>query len=263
MKIFHISDLHFGMQHGHLMQPFLKDLKESAPEVIIISGDVTHRATKQQYQHLATFLKKIPARILIVPGNHDIPLHDVISRLFFPFDHYKRFISPSLSAEFINNEVRILGVNSVNPYRIKDGKLSSKTLHDIQHYFSPAFEGVNILFFHHNFDYIEGLHKPLENYQRFLSFLKESTVDMVCTGHSHYGDLTLIEKNDEKSCLILHAGTLFCARSKDHLNSYYQIEVSNKKCTIDWRVFNQTSFNTVTTNEIDFTENFSTNTKAF
>ena len=258
MKIIHISDLHFGMHHEHIIDYFLMDLSAIKPDVILISGDLTQRAKTLQYKMFQSFLIKLQGVVCMVPGNHDIPLHDFFSRIFNPFEKYTSLVTPKLNAEFANTEIRILGVNSVNPFRIKDGKLTSKTLSHIKDYFSSSFNGLNVLFFHHNFDYLEGLHKPLENYQQFLTYLKDSPIDIVCTGHSHYANLTLIEKNNHQSCLILHAGSLLCKRSKDGLNSYYLIETKKNGCTIDWRVFKNKGFETLATQHIDFSINFST-----
>lgn len=258
MKIFHISDLHFGMHHEFIIDHFLNDLLEIKPDIILISGDITQRARDAQYKAFLSFLKKLRGIVCMVPGNHDIPLHDFFARMFYPFKKYTTYVAANLTTQFENNKVRILGVNSVNPYRIKDGKLAAKTLGYIKEYFEPSFKGLSILFFHHNFDYLEGLHKPLENYRQFLTYLKESTIDMVCTGHSHYANVGLIEKNNHQASVLLHAGSLLCRRSRDGLNSYYLIETKEEGCTIDWRVFEKNFFNTITTQDIDFSKNFST-----
>ena len=242
MKIFHISDLHFGMHQEEIVNYFLSDIAEMTPDIILISGDITQRATDLQYEMFVSFLKKVKLPVLIVPGNHDIPLHNVFSRFFYPFAQYKRYVNPKLSVHFENNEVRILGVNSVNPYRIKDGTLSKEVLTKINRYFEPAFTGLNILFFHHNFDYLEGWHKPLENYQEFLTYLKDSPINIVCTGHSHYAHVSIIEKNNSNPCILIHAGSLLCTRRKDGLNSYYMIETLENSCKIDWRVFKDNKF---------------------
>ncbi len=258
MKIIHISDLHFGMHHHHIIDHFLNDVSTIKPDAILISGDLTQRAKTEQYTMFLSFLKKLTGVVCIVPGNHDISLHNIVSRMLTPFEKYTSLVSPNLSAQFENSIIRILGVNSVNPYRIKDGKLSSKTMSHIKQYFLSTSTRLNLLFFHHNFDYREGLHKPLENDQQFLSYLKESTIDIVCTGHSHYANVSLIEKNNHQPCLLLHAGSLLCKRSKDGLNSYYLVEAEKNHCTINLRVFNNNAFSTVTSHDIDFSQNYST-----
>jgi|GEM_PF-1646550 len=254
MKIIHISDLHFGMHHEHLIELFLNDLSVIQPDIVLISGDLTQRAKSYQYKQLLLFLDKISAQIFIVPGNHDIPLWNPFARLFNPFKKYNFYIKPNFKTKFNNDSVRILGVNSVNPYKIKDGILSFKTMSHIEAYFKQPFDGLNILFFHHNFGYMIGSHKPLQNHRQFLNYLKQSPIHIVCTGHLHYANTILIEKNDHRPCLLLHAGSLLCTRSRDGLNSYYLMEATGQKCRIDWRVLENKEFNTLKTHEIDFSK---------
>lgn len=254
MKIVHISDLHFGLNHEHIAKQFLIDIKQLKPALFIISGDLTHRAEKSQFADLKLFLDALPAPILIVPGNHDIPLYHLIRRLFKPFKNYERYIGNYYSHHFNNETMAILGINSVNPLQVKDGKLSSKNLLKIKSYFEEQQGKLNVLFFHHNFDCIEGLHKPLKNEQQFLKYLKDSAVHIVCTGHLHYAKLSFLTKNDGKPCLVLHAGSLLCTRTRDELNSYYVIDTDNQNCTVDWRVFNGEIFYCKEQYQIDFSK---------
>ncbi|STX27698.1 3',5'-cyclic-nucleotide phosphodiesterase [Legionella beliardensis] len=254
MKIIHISDLHFGMHYPHILTAFLEEISTLKPDAFIISGDLTQRAKTHQYEELKKFLEQLPGTTFIVPGNHDIPLHNPLARLLYPFRNYKHYVTSDMPVTFTNSEIRVLGINSVNPYQIKDGELSHKTLEVITRYFDTQDNKLNILFFHHNFDYLEGLHKPLQNDQEFLKYLKQSTVHIVCTGHLHYAHLGLIEKDNQDSCLVLHAGSLMCMRSKDGLNSYYIIENDGLACRIHWRVFCDKQFLTRSIHTIDFTK---------
>lgn len=244
MNIMHISDLHFGMNNPNLISVFLQEVEELKPEIIIISGDLTQRAMTEQFEAYVAFAEQLPGIILPVPGNHDIPLHphQIFSRLFFPFKQYTHYVHSDNQVQFKNDRVRILGVNSVNPYRVTRGRLSTDTMRHIQSYFAEPFDGLNILFFHHNFDKLEGAHKPLENFQELIDYLKDSTIDIVCAGHSHYANINLIQKNNQKSCVFLHAGSLLCTRSIDGLNSYYHIQLAEKNVTVNWRVFKNNSF---------------------
>lgn len=147
MKIIHISDLHFGLHRQEIIHGFLIEAAAIQPEIIIISGDLTHRARSEQFRDLKAFISRLPGKVLIVPGNHDVPAFDLIQRFLTPFDKYRHFISNSMEVSYENESVRILGLNSVNPYSIKDGKLSSDSLKKIETYFSEAENKLNILFF--------------------------------------------------------------------------------------------------------------------
>ncbi|STY29499.1 3',5'-cyclic-nucleotide phosphodiesterase [Legionella wadsworthii] len=242
MRIIHISDLHFGMHNPLIIESFLKDMKELKPDIIIISGDLTQRAHSHQYKQFSDFLQHINAQTLIIPGNHDIPFYNAYYRFLYPFKKYKKYISEKLETNFSNEEVSILGVNSATPYLAKNGILSQKTLRHIQNHFSEKSKKLNILFFHHNLHYFSGMHHPLKNAEEFLTYLKDSPIHIVCTGHLHYANVTSITKNQGDQCLLLHGGSAFCFRTKDGKNSYYSINTSHSRCSIDWRVFVDNSF---------------------
>ncbi|KTD51608.1 3',5'-cyclic-nucleotide phosphodiesterase [Legionella quinlivanii] len=243
MKIIHISDLHFGLHRQEIIHGFLIEAAAIQPEIIIISGDLTHRARSEQFRDLKAFISRLPGKILIVPGNHDVPAFDLIQRFLTPFDKYRHFISNSMEVSYENESVRILGLNSVNPYSIKDGKLSSDSLKKIETYFSEAANKLNILFFHHNFQHFEGLHRPLSNTSEFIKSLKKSAVHLICTGHLHYANVSFLEKNDQESFALLHAGSLSCQRTCDDRNSFYLIEIESGECTIELRAYEPNRFN--------------------
>lgn len=243
MRIIQISDLHFGMHDAIIIEAFLTDLVELNPDIIIISGDLTQRATHDQYELAKQFLQKLSSSIvLIVPGNHDIPLYSPWSRLFHPFKLYNKFISPQLECSFSNKEINILGVNSATPFKIKDGILNNQTLRLIENHFSKSNSELNLLFFHHNINYFSGMHHPLSNSEEFINYLIESPIHMVCTGHLHYANLKLITKTNNHPCAVLHAGSLCSGRKNDKMNSYYVMDTDKLACNIDWRVFVNNTF---------------------
>ncbi len=243
MKIVHISDLHFGMHHEHIATAFLEDLAILKPEIIIISGDLTHRARDEQYVALEKFLSQIKSPIITVPGNHDIPFYNAVARTFYPFSSYRNYRSPQLEPTMYNELISIFGANTVNRFTLKDGKLKKRSLKKAADFFSQQSTACNLLFFHHNFDYLEGLHKPLVNKKQFLQFLKKSSINIVCTGHLHFAHIGILPKENKEPCLLLHAGSLLCKRSKDGCNSYFVIDINeDKDSLVSWRVFEQTKF---------------------
>src|SRR5437773_10280213 len=91
--IAHISDLHFGTVDPVVGEALIADLNEWQPSLVVASGDFTQRARAGQYRAAAEFLKRLPQPQLVVPGNHDIPFFDVITRFFWPLRNYHQFIT--------------------------------------------------------------------------------------------------------------------------------------------------------------------------
>lgn len=115
MRIAHITDLHIGFHHQDRLQIFAESLTNC--DLIMVSGDITHRAKKKQFLSAYNFLQSLNIKVICVPGNHDIPLRDPIRRLFFPFLNYNKIMD--FPSYYENDEIAVLGVNSVNPRRIK------------------------------------------------------------------------------------------------------------------------------------------------
>jgi 3',5'-cyclic AMP phosphodiesterase CpdA len=134
----HISDVHFGREDPPVVEGLLQDLQGRAPTLTVVSGDFTQRARPSQYRRAAEFLAKLPKPHLVVPGNHDIPLWNVVARAFWPLRNYKRFITPDTRPTFEAPGLWVMGVNTAR--RIawtrhgfwKDGHVSAGQLTDIR-----------------------------------------------------------------------------------------------------------------------------------
>ena len=66
---------------------------------------ITQRAREKQYEAAAAFMRRLPGPQLVVPGNHDIPLYDVIRRFFFPLHALRE----KLNIPELNGDVDTIG----------------------------------------------------------------------------------------------------------------------------------------------------------
>ena len=98
--IVHLSDLHFGRVNALLIDPLKKIVREVEPDLVAVSGDLTQRARSHQFQQARSFLDALPKPQIIVPGNYDIPLHNVFARFFEPLTKYKRYITADLQPTY-------------------------------------------------------------------------------------------------------------------------------------------------------------------
>src|SRR5919112_3894904 len=110
-RIVHLSDLHFGRVNPALIDPLTKLIHELQPHLVAVSGDLTQRARSYQFQQARAFLDTLPKPQIVVPGNHDIPLHNVFARFLEPLTKYKRYITEDLQPAYANEEVVVIGVN--------------------------------------------------------------------------------------------------------------------------------------------------------
>src|SRR5918996_190908 len=123
-KILHLSDLHFGRVNPALLGPLMKTVEEVEPDLVAISGDLTQRARSSQFQQARAFLDALPKPQIVVPGNHDIPLHNLFARFFEPLTKYKRYITDDLEPVYQDEEMVIVGVNTARSSVFKGGRIN-------------------------------------------------------------------------------------------------------------------------------------------
>ena len=83
-----ISDTHFGTEQGAVVEALGTLAHEQLPDVVVLSGDITQRARPAQFRAARSFVDRLGAPVLAVPGNHDIPLFDLWARLRSPYGRY-------------------------------------------------------------------------------------------------------------------------------------------------------------------------------
>jgi 3',5'-cyclic AMP phosphodiesterase CpdA len=120
-----ISDTHFGTERPAVVDALVRLVHQQAPEVIVVSGDITQRATRHQFDAAREFFGRLgSAPLLAIPGNHDVPLFNLAVRMFMPFSNYRRVFGADLEPVFSSQRWLIVCVNTTRAYRHKDGEVS-------------------------------------------------------------------------------------------------------------------------------------------
>lgn len=89
-RIFHVSDLHFGREDEEAIAWFTRTVKMEKPDAVVITGDLTMRARSKEYAAAGAWLAQLDAPVTVEPGNHDLPYHNPIARIFWPYRRYDR-----------------------------------------------------------------------------------------------------------------------------------------------------------------------------
>lgn len=213
MKILHLSDLHFGTEIPELIPAVLKSAAELAPDLIIVSGDLTQRARITQFQQTVQFFAKLKAPILSVPGNHDISLYNPVERLLFPFWKYQHWISKCTFQEWNNEQLAVFGLNSVTPFKGMGGYITEDQLHTVERYFKLHPKKTKIVVMHHNLIRSER-HRIINDADKILAAFGRAGVNLVLGGHIHFAQIELAQKDYLKHALyIITAGTAISHRT--------------------------------------------------
>lgn len=190
-RILHLSDLHFGPPYvPHVGEAVLQLAPQLAPDVIVISGDFTQRATREQFAEARQFLDALPAVPKItVPGNHDVPLYRVAERWSDPHSLYREYISEELDSVFRCDQAIIVGLDSTAPRRaITNGRIYQRQLELCTEAFAEASDGpVRIVVAHHHFapapDYLHDQTMPKA--RRAVRQFVDQGVELILGGHLH------------------------------------------------------------------------------
>lgn len=125
-SLLQISDPHFGTERPAVVEALLRLVADEDPEVIVMSGDITQRATAAQFARAQDFVARLgPRPVLAIPGNHDIPLFDLIARCFWPYRRFRRVFGPDLEPVHDTPHWRIVCLNTTRRWRHVDGDVSA------------------------------------------------------------------------------------------------------------------------------------------
>ena len=120
-----ISDTHFGTEQAPVVEALARLAEQQRPEVIVLSGDITQRATPEQFRAARAFTDRLGAPVLAVPGNHDIPLFDLWTRLRRPYARHSAAFGADLEPVHRSPDFMVVCVNTTRPWRHKDGEVSA------------------------------------------------------------------------------------------------------------------------------------------
>lgn len=183
-----ISDTHFGTERPEVVTALGELLISMRPELVILSGDVTQRARRSQFDAARRFIDSYDRPTLVIPGNHDVPLVNVFARLFSPFGGYRRVFGNNLEPEFANDDVLVIGVNTVRPRRHKNGEVSDAQIERVCARLRHATDAqLRVVVTHQPVHVIreKDVRNLLINHERAIAAWAAAGADLVLGGHIH------------------------------------------------------------------------------
>ena len=235
----HLSDLHFGRVDAQIIEPLIKAVNETQPDLVAVSGDLTQRARSWQFREARAFLDQLPEPKIIVPGNHDVPLHNVFARFLNPLDKYRRYITDDLQPTYADEEIVVVGVNTARSLTIKGGRINQYQVARIREKLCGAGdEVVKAVVTHHPFDLPEG-YKDRELVGRAgmaMAGLADCGADLFLAGHlhmSHTGHTAQRYKISGHSALVVQAGTASSTRGRGEPNSFNVIRIDRPQIQVE------------------------------
>ena len=225
-KIVHLSDLHFGTIEPKILSALTKKVNAERPDIVVVSGDLTQRAREQEFKEAHQFLDTLPMPQIVVPGNHDVPLYNLLLRTFHPLRHYRKYITDELNPFYFDNEMAVLGINTARSLTFKGGRINHQQIADIVKRFKPVSDSViKILVTHHPFEGSGGARTNgiVGRAKMAVEGFSGCGIDLILSGHLHGSRIGLSASQYDMggySALMIQAGTATSMRRRSEVNSF-------------------------------------------
>ncbi|MDP2344447.1 MAG: metallophosphoesterase [Deltaproteobacteria bacterium] len=220
--LLHISDLHFGTVVDEALAGVLEVVDKVNPDVVIVSGDVTQRGRASELAGFLALLKQLaPRTVLSVPGNHDVSWWPPWNRVLAPLKGFESVVPAEHRRPFaLVNDVVVLAVGSVDPWRQVAGTLSASALATLGTIAKATPAAVRVAFTHHPIALDRPTHRRTNvalNAQEAADALANANVDLLLSGHIHIPFATTTTTafpGLSRSFVLAGAGTATSSRTR-------------------------------------------------
>jgi 3',5'-cyclic AMP phosphodiesterase CpdA len=220
-----------------------------APDVVVVSGDLTQRAKTEQFEAARAWLDTLPGPQIIVPGNHDISLYNVFRRFVQPLVRYQRHITDDLDPIYVDSEIAVLGVNTARSLTFKDGRINQEQVATIRSQLAGLERHVTrIIVSHHPFDLPETADDDdlVDRAPMAMQAFADCGVDILLSGHMHTSHAKSTAERyqfGEYAALVVQAGTATSTRGRGETNSFNVVRVESERVEVQrygWDVITST-----------------------
>ncbi|MGQ0563766.1 MAG: metallophosphoesterase family protein [Gemmobacter sp.] len=234
-RLVHLTDLHFGLHHPDLVEPLRAAVVASAPDVVVVSGDLTHRARAGQFGQAMAFLRGLEVPVMTVPGNHDVPLFNPLARLLMPFAAYRHGAAGDLRSVVTVGRLRLHGVNTADPWQWRGGVARRDEIDRVVRALRDSGpDDVNILVAHHPFQEPPGFQRgETKGASPALERLRQAGLHVILSGHLHHWTLGL-GLSPDRPCPIfqMQAGTALCSRAQERDHGFAVLDFAGPALSV-------------------------------
>jgi 3',5'-cyclic AMP phosphodiesterase CpdA len=214
--LLHVSDPHFGTEQPQVMAALEQLSAELKPTVLVLSGDITQRARRRQFDAAGAFVKRLGiAQQLVIPGNHDVPLFNLPMRLFAPYRGFQRVFGMDLDPILETSDMLLIGVRTTRRWRHKHGQVSAEQIERVSARLREASPRLlKLVVTHQPLDVITASDRVnlLRGHAEALRAWTAAGADLLLAGHIHLPHLRVIGDVDRTLPIAVQAGTALSDR---------------------------------------------------
>ncbi len=225
--IVQLSDIHFGAHLDELAESLVTDIWDRRPDLVVVSGDLTQRARRQQFTRARAFFDRLPGPVLTVMGNHDVPLFDLPRRLVSPTGRYQKYVTSALDPVIDLPELAAVGLDSMPAWRWKAGRVSPRQADLVRDTLGRSPSGAwRVLVTHH--PVLPANLSALRGRQRLVDACDHASVAVLLSGHTHTASVDVVPLSTDggRHALAVVAGTAISSRIRRTANAYNVVNLS-------------------------------------
>jgi 3',5'-cyclic AMP phosphodiesterase CpdA len=179
--------LHAGSaEEAHVERGLEPLIERVEPQLIVVTGDLTHRGRRREHERAAAFLRALGRPLLVIPGNHDIP-YTFPARFTRPWAEFERQWE-SAEPYFRSDDVVVVGLNSVRPWRHQSGGIRTPQIQRVAELLAEAPAGaLRVVALHHHLIGApwRSRKKPVSKRSAVLAGLVDAGAELILAGHIH------------------------------------------------------------------------------
>jgi 3',5'-cyclic AMP phosphodiesterase CpdA len=189
----------------------------------------------------------LPARALVVPGNHDVPLYNLALRGLWPLERFRRYITNDLAPFYEDSEIAVLGVNTARARTFKNGRINQGQIDSAIRRFALCGTNVTrIVVTHHAFETPDAVlgdmttHGLVGRATMAVAGFMQAGVDMILSGHLHLsgvGETGERYPTSGRAMLLIQAGTATSTRRRGEVNAFNVVRITRPEVVVECRTW--------------------------
>ena len=230
MRLVLLTDLHFGRAQPDLVPPLLDSIADTNPDLIVIAGDFVQRARAGQYRAARAFVDRLQHPWIAVPGNHDIPLFNIISRALTPRAAYRRWIAPQTEPMVETDDAIVVGLDTTHRWSHQRGLIRPAQIDRVCRIIDNAGDRTVIVMAHHPFHQKPQVEKKvMKGAASALTAWSDCGPHVILSGHLHTWTIEpFVAQKSRSMTLQVHCGTGLSTRLRGDPNEYAILDIAGE-----------------------------------
>ncbi|MFT3726739.1 MAG: metallophosphoesterase [Terricaulis sp.] len=213
MEIVHFTDPHFGCENVEAIRAATRYVAEHKPNLVICTGDISTIGLASELEASCAWLRMLAAPVMLTPGNHDVPYHNPMGRLFYPWDRFNRAARGIRVSPWQTNNWCIVPINTARAMQMRlnwaQGAITpAQTEVAAQCLRQARPEALRIVMTHHPLDWPNDapIHGATLGGLKGQAALIDAGAELFLSGHLHFASARMVGQQ----ALSITSGTLSC-----------------------------------------------------